>query len=510
MASVSRHLRLPDRLDGAGGGAGAVALSAADGRAAVAGQPRLLRAGRLYRRDHVHQDLPHRPAASIPSRCCCSRWSIAGAGLGACWRSLVGVPALRCAASTWRWRPSPSSRSCACSSLNLDITGGAVGIFGIPQPFPSQIQYMWMASAAAAGCACSSSTGWSASARAAPCRASARTSWPPTRWASTRRSTRCWPSRWARCWRASSARSARTSSTPGTRARAPSTPASAYLAFVLIGGSRTFVGPVVGGLVLTALPEVLRGVADIGGLPAWLAQFLRDGRLIIFGVLIALGTVFFPHGLITPGCCSAWAAAGPTGHERSRGAGGQRGDARRRRARRGRAHVPLRRPDRGERGVVRREAGRDLRPDRAQRRGQDHAVQSDDRPDPADGRAAALPGPGHHRPAAPPDRRARHRPHLPEHAPVRRAVGAAKRDDRPARPHAQRPGGRRARAALRARRGARHAAAGHGPAGAGGPGRPARRAGPATSPTATSAGWRSPARWRWSRSCCCSTSRPPA
>jgi len=45
----------------------------------------------------------------------------------------------------------------------------------------------------------------------------------------------------------------------------------------------------------------LSGVADVGGLPPWFAQFLRDGRLIIFGVLIALGTVFFPHGLITPG-----------------------------------------------------------------------------------------------------------------------------------------------------------------------------------------------------------------
>ena len=72
------------------------------------------------------------------------------------------------------------------------------------------------------------------------------------------------------------------------------------MAFVLVGGSRTFVGPVVGGLVLTALPEALRGIADVAGLPAWLAQFLRDGRLIIFGVLIAVGTVFFPHGLITP------------------------------------------------------------------------------------------------------------------------------------------------------------------------------------------------------------------
>jgi branched-chain amino acid transport system permease protein len=73
-----------------------------------------------------------------------------------------------------------------------------------------------------------------------------------------------------------------------------------YLAFVLIGGSRTFVGPIVGGLVLTALPELLRALADFSGLPPWLSQFLRDGRLIIYGVLLAIGTVFFPRGIITP------------------------------------------------------------------------------------------------------------------------------------------------------------------------------------------------------------------
>ena len=33
---------------------------------------------------------------------------------------------------------------------------------------------------------------------------------------------------------------------------------------------------------------------------------------------------------------------------------------------------------------------------------------------------------------------------------------------------------------------------------------------PATSPTATSAGWRSPGPWRCGPRCCCSTSRPPA
>jgi len=36
------------------------------------------------------------------------------------------------------------------------------------------------------------------------------------------------------------------------------------------------------------LPEVLRGIAGIGGLPEWLALFLRDGRLIIYGALIVI------------------------------------------------------------------------------------------------------------------------------------------------------------------------------------------------------------------------------
>jgi branched-chain amino acid transport system permease protein len=73
-----------------------------------------------------------------------------------------------------------------------------------------------------------------------------------------------------------------------------------YLTFVLIGGSRTFLGSVVGGMVFTALPEILRNIADTGGLPTWVAQFLRDGRLIIFGLLIVIGTIFFPQGLVTP------------------------------------------------------------------------------------------------------------------------------------------------------------------------------------------------------------------
>jgi branched-chain amino acid transport system permease protein len=71
-----------------------------------------------------------------------------------------------------------------------------------------------------------------------------------------------------------------------------------YLTFVLIGGSRTWLGPVLGGMAFTALPEVLRYAADIPGIPLFMAQFLRDGRLMIFGLLIVLGTIFFPQGLV--------------------------------------------------------------------------------------------------------------------------------------------------------------------------------------------------------------------
>jgi branched-chain amino acid transport system permease protein len=74
----------------------------------------------------------------------------------------------------------------------------------------------------------------------------------------------------------------------------------AYLSFVLIGGSRTWLGPVAGGLALTYLPEWLRARAAASFLPPFAAEFLRTGRFIIYGVLLAASCVFFPHGLITP------------------------------------------------------------------------------------------------------------------------------------------------------------------------------------------------------------------
>ena len=58
------------------------------------------------------------------------------------------------------------------------------------------------------------------------------------------------------------------------------------LAFVILGGSRTWLGPVLGGLLLTALPELLRPVGDV--------------RLVLFGLVILLGPLLAPQGLITP------------------------------------------------------------------------------------------------------------------------------------------------------------------------------------------------------------------
>lgn len=58
----------------------------------------------------------------------------------------------------------------------------------------------------------------------------------------------------------------------------------AYLAYVLIGGSRSMWGPLVGGALLSALPEVLRGLAD------W--------RLVINGLVLVVASLYLPQGIV--------------------------------------------------------------------------------------------------------------------------------------------------------------------------------------------------------------------
>ncbi|HLZ64837.1 MAG TPA: branched-chain amino acid ABC transporter permease [Aliidongia sp.] len=56
------------------------------------------------------------------------------------------------------------------------------------------------------------------------------------------------------------------------------------LAFILVGGIGTLGGPLIGAILLTILTQSL--------------QFLQDFRMIVFGPLLILLVIFFPHGIV--------------------------------------------------------------------------------------------------------------------------------------------------------------------------------------------------------------------
>ncbi|MEP7289948.1 MAG: branched-chain amino acid ABC transporter permease [Chloroflexota bacterium] len=212
---------------------------------------------------------------------------------------IVGIPALRLRGIYLALATIAFVEILRVLSLNLDITGGAVGIFGIPQPFDTQLGYLWIAGPLLllsmlfvyrlerirVGRAFIAIREDELAAASMGINPTFYKVLAFTMGAILAGMVGAVSAHFLNTW----------------NARQGTFDASIlYLAFVLVGGARTFIGPVMGGLVLTLLPELLRGIADIAGLPPWLAQFLRDGRLIIFGVLIAIGAVFFPQGLINP------------------------------------------------------------------------------------------------------------------------------------------------------------------------------------------------------------------
>ena len=67
------------------------------------------------------------------------------------------------------------------------------------------------------------------------------------------------------------------------------------LAMVIVGGMGTLSGPVAGAILLTILPELLRGIGDL--------------RLIVYGVTLTLVVLFMPGGVV-----QAWVAF--TGHRK--------------------------------------------------------------------------------------------------------------------------------------------------------------------------------------------------
>ena len=170
-------------------------------------------------------------------------------------------------------------------SLNLDITGGAIGIFAIPQPFADPGGYA-LFSLLLLALVCwfcqrlSASRAGRAMAAIRDDEIAAASLGIPT----------------ARYKQLAFLLSALVAALTGVVAahflnawnpRLGNFDASiTTLAFVVFGGSRTWIGPVIGGLLLTALPELLRPVGDL--------------RLIVFGLVILLGPSLFPQGLITP------------------------------------------------------------------------------------------------------------------------------------------------------------------------------------------------------------------
>src|SRR5947209_10941561 len=56
------------------------------------------------------------------------------------------------------------------------------------------------------------------------------------------------------------------------------------LSMVIVGGTGTLIGPVWGAILLTLLPEVLRGLGDL--------------RLVVYGVALTLVVLFMPGGLV--------------------------------------------------------------------------------------------------------------------------------------------------------------------------------------------------------------------
>jgi branched-chain amino acid transport system permease protein len=224
---------------------------------------------------------------------------------------LVGIPALRLSGIYLAIATIAFVEILRILSLNLEITGGAVGIFGIPQPFNSAIEYLWIVlpllvlSMAFVYRLENIRVGRALSAIREDELAADAMGINPTYYkvlaftlgAILAGMVGAISAHFLNTW----------------NARQGTFDASIiYLTFVLIGGSRTYLGPVAGGMLFTALPELLRAAGDTPGLPLWFGQFLKDGRLIIFGLLIVLGTIFFPQGLVKPGVLKRRAKGGRT------------------------------------------------------------------------------------------------------------------------------------------------------------------------------------------------------
>lgn len=211
-------------------------------------------------------------------------WLVA-AGLSGLLGVAVGVPALRLRGIYLALATIAFVEILRVVSLNLEITGGAVGIFGIPQAFGFQDrwQYIWLfgpllaLSLLFARQMERSRVGRALRAIREDELAADAMGVPPTQYkvlafvigAVLAGIVGAMSAPFLNTWNAKQ----------GTFDIS-----IAILAFVLIGGSRNIWGPVVGGALLTAIPEVLR--------------FLTDWRLVINGLVLVLASLYLPQGIV--------------------------------------------------------------------------------------------------------------------------------------------------------------------------------------------------------------------
>jgi branched-chain amino acid transport system permease protein len=213
---------------------------------------------------------------------------------------VVGVPALRLRGIYLALATMAFVELVRVVALNVDALGGAVGIFKIPQPVRSQLGYLVMAlpllAVAAAFVARLERTraGRAALAlREDELAANAMGIYPAYHKV-------LWFALGGAFAGSAGVIAAHITNTWNSR-QATFDTSVVLLAFLIIGGSRRWLGPVVGAVLLTALPEWLRSLGGRDGVPPALAKLLQDGRMIVFGVLLVLACSFSPQGLVRQG-----------------------------------------------------------------------------------------------------------------------------------------------------------------------------------------------------------------
>jgi branched-chain amino acid transport system permease protein len=195
---------------------------------------------------------------------------------------VVGIPALRLRGIYLALATIAFVEILRVLSLNLEITGGAIGIFGVPQLFEGRFAYMLIF---APFLAATLAFGWrlerSRVGRAFKAIREDELAADAMGVQTTRYKVLAFVigAVLAGVVGAMSAPFLNT-----WNARQGTFDASiAYLAYVLIGGSHSVWGPFCGGILLSALPELLRP--------------LKDSRLIINGLVLVFVSVYLPQGI---------------------------------------------------------------------------------------------------------------------------------------------------------------------------------------------------------------------